>query len=101
MKLFVRSRAVMVALCSTGVIAELFCDSAILGLPRLEDCSILVDQLADPEDHTLRVFAEEQLSLDGTGSWPGLWGGAYGEAEIEDAVQLPRIYSSSEGIAVN
>ena len=101
MKLSFHNLVTLTLLYSTDVVAELFCDRSMWGVPDYRDCFSLLLELASLEDHTPRIFTEEQLNLDKTGSWPGLWGGLYGEVEIERAVQLPRIYSKGEGIAAN
>lgn len=71
---------------------ECLCGTTLYGAPDIEDCKDLLSEFADPDDKTIRVFNDEQLKADSSGSWPGL------ERYVKSshtgkAVQLPRTYS--------
>ena len=74
---------------------EVYCGADQWGAPDLGDCQSLMNDIANSTDPTLRVFDEEQLSPNGNTEWPGLWG-FVGASLIEQAVQIPRIYSRSK-----
>ena len=83
-------------LCILPAIAvEIYCGKSEYGLPALEDCTSLLDDFANSQDTSVRVFDEEQLRADAEGSWPGLQC-IFGTAMIRQAVQIPRVFTRSE-----
>ncbi len=79
-------------------IPEYYCGHSTYGSPDIKDCSDLLNEFANYQDTTPRVFDEEQLQHNQQGSWPGLQG-KVGATQIERAVQMPRIYTRSSYIA--
>lgn len=54
------------------------------------DCSNLLQEFADAADDQLRIFDEEQLRADNSGSWPGIR-----NPFRTSVVQIPRFWSRS------
>ena len=65
--------------------------------PDLGDCWSLLNDFANPDDSTNRIFDEEQLR-ELNGAWPGL---ARPQQQLLDAIQLPRVFSRSEQCEVS
>ena len=73
---------------------EYYCGRETYGSPNIVDCHPLLESFANYQDNVLRVFDEEQMRVDGQGSWPGLIG-TVGAAHLNGVVQVPRFYTLS------
>lgn len=73
---------------------EYHCGRQTYGSPNIVDCHPLLESFANYQDNVQRVFDEEQMRVDGKGSWPGVIG-IVGASHLNWVVQVPRYYTSS------
>ena len=73
---------------------DYFCGRQTYGLPDILDCHPLLESFANYKDNVQRVFDEEEMRADQTGSWPGLVG-IVGAAHLDRVIQVPRYYTFS------
>ena len=71
------------------------CGQDTYGSPSLIDCRLLLESFANYIDVEIRVFDEEQLRRDKSGSWPGIVD-VVGLDHVDSIVQLPRFYTLSK-----
>ena len=84
----------IVALGSRLNAMQVECGRDTYGSPSLVDCRMLLESFANYVDVDIRIFDEEQLRRDKSGSWPGLVN-ILGTDHVDSAVQLPRFYTLS------
>ena len=92
MKCSILRQSAILIIATAKAIGGQICDKGSWGTPNFDDCQSLLDQFANGQDHSARIFDEEQLSLGQNGAWTGLWHWV-GAEEIARAVQIPRVYS--------
>lgn len=83
-----------VSVSSPDNTGEYYCGRQTYGSPNIVDCHPLLESFANYQDNVHRVFDEEQMRADETGSWPGVIG-IVGAAHLSWVVQVPRYYTSS------